>query len=106
MFVTLFALSAQADLLAIDHIDYGKEKSNPVATESYKAAVKAAKVEQKKARKLGFEWNTIKKLMKAAKKLHKKGDVKGSLKLVEEANKHGILGQRQAKDQENAGPNF
>lgn len=88
--LTLFVLSAQA----------GFESD-------YKSALKAAKSEQKKAKKLGFEWNTIggkKGLLVKAAKLHKKGDTKGALKLLEDAKQHGILGQKQAEDQANAGP--
>lgn len=107
----VFALSSvQADLLAIEHTHNWKDSpsisqsvSKPV---SYKSALKAAKSEQRKAKKAGFEWNTIRKLMKSAKKKNKAGDVKGAVKLLEIAKTHSILGQRQAKDQANAGPNF
>jgi hypothetical protein len=38
---------------------------------SYATALKIAKAEQKKAKKVGMEWNTIRKLMKSAKKKFK-----------------------------------
>ncbi|CAC9594803.1 hypothetical protein [uncultured Gammaproteobacteria bacterium] len=73
---------------------------------SYATALKIAKAEQKKAKKVGMEWNTIRKLMKSAKKKSKAGDEKAAVKLLEMAAKHGRLGQQQAKDQAKAGPNF
>ncbi len=76
---------------------------------TYKSALKAAKSEQKKAKKVGMEWKTIggkKGLLAKAKKLHKKGNDKAAIKLLEIAKTHAILGQKQAVDQVNAGPNF
>ncbi|SFV89359.1 hypothetical protein MNB_SUP05-SYMBIONT-7-426 [hydrothermal vent metagenome] len=108
----VFALSSvQADLLAIEHTHNWKDSPaisnvSKVVSVSYKAALKAAKSEQRKAKKAGFEWNTIRKLMKSAKKKNKAGDVRGAVKLLKVAKEHGILGQKQARDQVNAGPNF
>ncbi|AYQ56205.1 hypothetical protein BTHERMOSOX_1164 [Bathymodiolus thermophilus thioautotrophic gill symbiont] len=73
---------------------------------SYATALKVAKSEQKKAKKVGMEWNTIRKLMKSAKKKAKAGNEKAAIKLLVTAAEHGRLGQQQAKDQVNAGPNF
>lgn len=73
---------------------------------SFGAAMAAARVEQKKARKMGFEWNSIPKLIRVAIKKNKAGNVKQAIKLLETAKEHGILGQKQAIDQLNAGPNF
>ena len=111
----VFALSSvQADLLAMEHTHNWKDSPaisnvsnvSKVVSVSYKAALKAAKSEQRKAKKAGFEWNTIRKLMKSAKKKNKAGDVRGAVKLLKVAKEHGILGQKQARDQVNAGPNF
>ena len=101
--LALSSFSVQADLLAVPHTHYQGKVSN---VSDYSAAVKAAKSEQKKARQLGFEWRDIGKFLKQADKLHKKGDVKGAMKLVAQAKQQALLGQQQAKDQENAGPNF
>jgi hypothetical protein len=103
--ITVFSLSVQADLIKVEHEHSWKKAT----TSSYAASLKAAKAEQKKAKKAGMEWNTIggkKGLLAKAKKLHKKGDNKGAVKALEMAKTHAILGQKQAKDQANAGPNF
>lgn len=111
--LTVFALSAQADLIAVDHghnwnssptASKATVKSAPTA--AFKAAVKAAKKEQAKARKVGFEWRDIGKFLKGAAKKHKAGDTKGAMKLVKKAKNQAMLGQQQAKDQANAGPSF
>lgn len=119
--LALSSLSVQADLLKVEHEHNWKKTSDsgyansPKSTEveqktgEYADALKSAKAEAKKAKKAGMLWNTIggkKGLLAKAKKLHKKGDVKGAVKLLETAKAHGILGQKQAKDQANAGPNF
>ncbi|MBE8189493.1 MAG: hypothetical protein HAW58_01165 [Candidatus Thioglobus sp.] len=107
IFVTLFALSTQADLVAVEHEHNWNSptgNSNSNSGGSYKSAVKAAKAEQKKAKKLGFEWRDIGKFLKTANKKYKAGDVKGAMKLVAKAKTQAILGQRQARDQANAGP--
>lgn len=54
-------------------------------------------------------WKTIggkKGLLAKAKKLEKKGNTVGAIKLINIAKAHAILGQKQAVDQANAGPNF
>ena len=98
----LFALSSQADLLAVEHEHNWKKGM----TFNYAASLKSAKVEQKKVKKVGMEWNTIRKLMKSAAKKHKAGNDKVAVKLLKVAKEHAILGQQQARDQANAGPNF
>lgn len=105
--LALSFFSVQADLLKVKHEHNWKETSAHSTT--YKVALKAAKAEQKKAKKVGFEWNTIggkKGLLAKAKKLQKKGDERGAIKLLKIAKAHAILGQKQARDQVNAGPNF
>ncbi len=73
---------------------------------SYDDALADLKMERKKVKKVGFEWNTIGKLMKKAKKLHKKGNDNKAIKLLTTAKKHAMLGLEQAMEQANAGPRF
>ncbi len=100
--LALSAFSVQADLLAVDH-NHNWNKA-PASSGGYAAAVKSAKAEQKKAKKVGFEWRDIGKFLKTADKKYKAGDVKGAMKLVAKAKEQSLLGQQQAKDQANAGP--
>lgn len=65
-------------------------------------AIKAAKAENKKAKKAGFEWRDTGKMLKAA----KKSGGKKCLALASKANTQALNAQQQAKDQANAGPNF
>ena len=95
--LTLFAWSAQADSVAVDDMQLANE---------YKSAVKSAKSERRKAKKAGFEWRDIGKFLKSADKKYKEGDIEGAMKLVARAKTQALLGQQQAKDQANAGPNF
>lgn len=74
--------------------------------ESYEKVLASAIKEQKKARKAGFEWTTIDKLLKAAKKLYKSGDSAAAIKKLLKARYHAILGQKQAIEQQGAGPHF
>ncbi|SMN16121.1 hypothetical protein CRYPD_873 [uncultured Candidatus Thioglobus sp.] len=99
--LTVFALSAQADLTAVDR---GHNWSNsPIV---FEVEVRSAKAEQRRAKKAGFEWHDIGKFLKKAAKMHKAGDTKGAMKLVKKAKTQAMLGQQQAKDQANAGPSF
>ncbi|BAS67457.1 MAG: hypothetical protein DSY43_07250 [Gammaproteobacteria bacterium] len=103
--LAVFSLSVQADLLAVDHT----HNLNKSVNMGYDAVLKSTKAEVKKAKKVGMLWKTIggkKGLLAKAKKLHKKGNDKKAIKLLETAKVHAILGQRQAIDQANAGPNF
>ena len=75
-------------------------------TMSYNAVLNITKAEKKKAQKVGYEWNTIRKLIKAAGKDHKKGDDKSAIKKLNTAISHAKLGQKQAVIQKNAGPRF
>lgn len=96
--LALSSLSVQADLLKVEHEHNWKNTSN------YASVLKSTKAEQRRVKKVGFEWNTIKKLMKSAAKKHKAGNDKSAIKLLMTAKDHAILGQQQAKDQANAGP--
>ena len=73
---------------------------------SYNAVLNMTKAEKKKAQKVGYELNTIRKLIKAAGKDHKKGDDKSAIKKLNTAISHAKLGQKQAVMQKNAGPRF
>ncbi|SMN01634.1 hypothetical protein SPONN_681 [uncultured Candidatus Thioglobus sp.] len=115
--LAVFTLSAQADLIAIDHThswDKAPVKQTPVkktvvkktvvkkAPDVCKSAISAAKAENKKAKKAGFEWRDTGKFIKQA----KKAGGKKCLKLANKAKGQAILAQRQAVDQANAGPSF
>jgi uncharacterized protein (UPF0335 family) len=88
---------------SVSTADIAKIGSNKLGYTSILATVKA---EQKKAQKAGFEWNTIRKLMKAAKKDQKAGNESAAIKKLNKAIIHAKLGQQQAIDQKNAGPRF
>ncbi|SMN00011.1 hypothetical protein SPONN_1184 [uncultured Candidatus Thioglobus sp.] len=105
--LAVFTLSAQADLIAIDHThswDKTSVKKTVVkkAPDVCKSAISAAKAENKKAKKAGFEWRDTGKFIKQA----KKAGGKKCLKLANKAKDQAILAQRQAVDQANAGPSF
>ncbi|WXT99609.1 MAG: hypothetical protein Ctma_0313 [Catillopecten margaritatus gill symbiont] len=118
--LTVFALSLQVGCTSDD--GYGStakpaDKSTAstapaaksTAPSAYESALKSAKKEIKKAKKAGMLWKTIggkKGLLAKAKKLEKKGNTKKAIKLINTAKAHAILGQKQAVDQANAGPNF
>ncbi len=102
--LSVFALSAQADLLAVDHT-HNWNKAPTAKTSSSNAcsnAIAAAKAENKKAKKAGFEWRDTGKFLKQAKKV----GGKKCLKLANKAKNQAIAAQQQAKDQANAGPSF
>ncbi len=105
--LTVFALSAQADLISVDH-EHNWNKS-PSAVKSSgssalsgacKDAISAATAENKKAKKVGFEWRDTAKFLKKA----KKAGGKGCVKLANKAKAQALNAQQQAKDQANAGP--
>jgi hypothetical protein len=80
--------------------------SNNNSSNGYDSVLATAKAEQKKAQKAGFEWTTIRKLIKAAKKDQKAGNESAAIKKLNTATLHAKLGQQQAIDQKNAGPRF
>ncbi|MDH5547760.1 MAG: SoxXA-binding protein [Gammaproteobacteria bacterium] len=61
------------------------------------AAVKAAK-------KSGHEWRDSDKFLKKAAQAKEDGDYAQATKLLKKAKSEGELGQKQAADQQNAGP--
>ncbi|WP_369177354.1 hypothetical protein [Candidatus Thiodubiliella endoseptemdiera] len=112
--LTAFALSLQVGCASesgysVTKVAPAAKKASNDGSSSYKSALKAAKKEIKKAKKAGMLWKTIggkKGLLAKAKKLEKKGNTVGAIKLINIAKAHAILGQKQAVDQANAGPKF
>lgn len=76
------------------------------AGDSAKSAIDAATAENKKAKKVGFEWRDTGKFLKKASKLAKAGKDKKAIALANKAKKQAVLAQQQAQDQANAGPRF
>lgn len=74
--------------------------------DDYNSVLAVAKAEQGKAKKVEGEWNTIRKLMKKAKKDHNAGNDDAAIKKLNKAIIHARLGVKQAADQANAGPRF
>jgi hypothetical protein len=88
---------------------YNRENSvstKDIQGKNYNFVLKATKAEQEKAKKVNGEWNTIRKLMKKAKKDHKAGNDSAAIKKLNKAISHAKLGQIQASDQKNATPRF
>ena len=83
-----------------------KDIQNAGGAMSYASVLSAAKAEQAKAKKVGFEWNTIRKLFKAAGKDHKAGNDAAAIKKLQKSITHAKLGQQQAIDQANPSPRF
>jgi len=96
--LTVFAISSAnaADILPSSH-NWNNGSSDPL-----KAAISAATTENKKAKKVGFEWRDTGKMLKQAAKV---GGAKG-IALANKARLQALNAQQQAKDQANAGPNF
>lgn len=92
----VFSLSASAEFLG------GSHNLNNGSSDPLKAAIAAAKAENAKAKKVGFEWRDTGKFIKEAAKV---GGAKG-LALANKARLQAIDAQQQAKDQANAGPSF
>lgn len=106
---TIFALSSQADLIAVDHTHnwnkapFANKVSGAKASgATCKSTISAARAENKKAKKVGFEWRDTGKFIKQA----KKAGGKKCVKLANKARSQAILAQQQAKDQANASPRF
>lgn len=95
------------------HIANKYNRENSVSTgdiqnlgNDYNSVLAVAKAEQGKAKKVEGEWNTIRKLMKKAKKDHNAGNDDAAIKKLNKAIIHARLGVKQAADQANAGPRF
>ena len=99
--LTVFAFSAQAaDFLPSAH------NWNDGSADVVKAAIAAATAENKKAKKVGFEWRDTGKMLKEAAKLAKSGATAKAVAMANKAKAQAINAQQQAKDQANAGPSF
>jgi len=100
LLLTTLAVFAVTSVSAGDFMSKGDNwngGNNACAT-----ALKAAKAENKKAKKADFEWRDTGKMMKAA----KKAGGKKCLALAGKAKAQALNAQQQAKDQANAGPSF
>jgi hypothetical protein len=62
----------------------------------FDAAYRAAEAARKRAAAVGYEWTTIRSLLKAAKKAAGQGDLDRAVELAEEARLHGELAVEQA----------
>jgi len=100
----LIGIAVLTSTVAVGCAATGDKKADSAQVAEYKAIVKAAKTERKKAKKVGFEWRDIGKFLKKADKAAKKGDYKTAIKLAKKAKFQAKQGQQQAKEQANAGP--
>ena len=69
-------------------------------------AIKDAKSENKKAKKVGFEWRDTGKMIKKANKLAKAGKKGKAVKLANKAKRQAINAQHQALTAKGAGPHL
>lgn len=99
-------VAAAALLAAVSTVQAAPSYNMPAYAVDADAAITVAKAEAKAAGKLGFEWRDTGKMIKEAEAALKAGDSAKALKLANKARMQGILGQRQAHDQANAGPRF
>ena len=94
-------------LLAFSLVACSDEKAiNESASMTAKSAIAAAKVENLKARSLGFEWKMTGKMLSKASKLAKLGKEAEAIKLANQVKRFAILGQKQAETAKTAGPSF
>ncbi len=102
--IKLIGIVLLTSIVAVGCAATGDKKADSAQAAEYKAIAKAAKAEQKKAKKVGFEWRDVGKFLKKADKAAKKGDYKTAIKLAKKAKFQAEQGQIQAKEQANAGP--
>lgn len=81
---------------------FGSKGESTAAT----TAISAAKNSQKAAKKVGFEWRDMGKMIKQAEKAAKSGDNKKAIKIANAVVKQGEQAQLQAKVAKTAGPSF
>lgn len=103
--LTVFSLPTQANLVLVDHTHNWNNPPSSKASafklsSTCKSAISAANFENKKAKKIGFEWRDTEKFITQA----KKAGGKKCVKLANKAKGQAILAQKQAKAQVNAGP--
>lgn len=73
----------------------------PSFADSYDDAVKDAKAEIGKAKKMSYTWRDTEKHLKKADKAKKEGDMKKAMKLVKKAKTEAMLAQKQAMAESN-----
>ena len=97
----LVAASVAAAALAIGA--WGWAPTVPASDEAtFKAAYEAAVAARKTAAEAGFEWRDIKKMLRQARKLAKKGEYAKAVELANQVKRQGELGLIQAQEQEAA----
>ena len=67
---------------------------------TFVAAYTAAVAARKAAAEVGYEWRDMKKLLRQARKLAKKGEFEEAVELANRARRQGELGVMQAEEQE------
>ncbi len=80
--------------------------ANKSAGASFDDMLKKAEAERQRAKSVAGEWNTVSKLIKAAKKDHKAGKKAAAMKKLQTAIDHARIGYDQALGQRGAGPRF
>ena len=97
----LAAAAVAAAALAVSA--WGWAPPAPASDEAtFKAAYEAAVTARKAAAEAGFEWRDIKKMLRQARKLGKKGEYAKAVELANQVKRQGELGLIQAREQEAA----
>ncbi len=100
MLAFAFSLNVSAKM---QFYDSSYNWNNVVNKEAF-VAISAAKAENKKANRLGFEWRDASKMLKKASALAKAGKTGEAIKLASKAKRQGILAQEQYIFAKGAGP--
>jgi len=80
--------------------------STAVMANATQDAIDAARAAQKEAKKLGFEWRDMGKMIKKAEKLAKKGKDKKAIKIANKIAGQIVPIRKQAALAKSAGPRF
>lgn len=102
---TVFALSStivSANTSGLHNKTHNWNFSTPPVDLTIKAAVS----ENRKAKRVGFEWRDTAKMIKKAKKLAKAGKIAAAIKLANAAKRQAINAQHQALVAKSAGPHL
>ena len=89
-------------LLAALTLSFSAGAMADATSDAINAAVKA----KKEAKAVGFEWNTMGKMIKKAQKLAKEGKDKKAIKVANTVVMHGKAAMKQAALAKTAGPRF
>ncbi len=89
---------------AAEMMDASHNWNSPIS--AIDKAIKEAKAENKKAKKVGFEWRDTGKMLKKAAKLAKAGQKEAAIKLANKAKRQAINAQHQALVAKSAGPHL